>query len=48
MAFYIYLFLCMLNGFALGEAGINFTSWQFWVSIGCVLGAYICGAEKRN
>lgn len=48
MAYYIYLFLCMLNGFVLGTADLNFKTWQFWVSIICVAAAYICGTEDRK
>lgn len=48
MTYYIYLFLCMLNGFVLGTADLGFKNWQFWVSVICVAAAYICGEEKRK
>jgi len=39
----------MLNGFVLGTADVCVvTHWQAWVSIICVLGAYICGAEHKK
>lgn len=48
MAYIIYLFLCSLNGFVMSTLGVNLTDWQFWVSIACIFGAWVCGREHDN
>ena len=44
----IYLLLCCINAMAITSAGIGITNWQYWVSILCVAGIYICGAERNR
>lgn len=45
----IYLFLCMLNALVIATAGINVTThWQAWISIFCVVGAYVCGLATNE
>lgn len=39
----IYLLLCGLHGFTCARAGIGIKDWKFWVLLGCVIGAYLCG-----
>lgn len=48
MAYIIYLVLCGLNGVMLSTANISPADWQFWVSILCVVGAWLCGKEDDN
>ena len=43
VAFYMYLFLCVISGIILGTADIYPDDWQFWAMMFCVCGAYACG-----
>jgi hypothetical protein len=41
----IYMLLCVINSIVLLTLDVGITSWQYWVSLFCVIGAYICGRE---
>lgn len=46
MAYVVYLLLCFINAVAISSFGIGITNWQYWISVLCVVGAYICGGER--
>ena len=46
MANFIYIFLCALYGAVTITIDIGIKDWQYWVMLGCVVGAYICGRCK--
>ena len=43
--FVIYLFMIMVNSIALLTLDVDVTNWQYWVSLFCIIGAWICGRE---
>lgn len=44
----VFIFLNTLNGTILTNAGFGVTTWQYWVSMACVCGAYLAGALKER
>ncbi len=40
---YIYYLLCAITGGVLSTANVTLSNWRFWVILGCVIGAYVCG-----
>ena len=44
---YIYYFLCAIVGGVLSTLNASLSSWQFWVILACMIGAYICGRVKK-
>ena len=45
MAAIIYFLLVCANTIAIHTAGIDWRTWQFWVCLVCICGAWICGFE---
>lgn len=41
----IYILLCIINSIVLTSCDIGITNWQYWVSLFCVIGAYLRGKE---
>lgn len=42
----IFLLLSVINTFVLATLNIYITDWQYWVSLCCVNGAYLCGSLR--
>ena len=42
MSRFIYMLLCAIVGGVLASANVRVSNWQFWVVLGCVIGAHIC------
>lgn len=43
VSYFVYILLCAIVGVTSVKAGLYFNDWQYWVILGCVIGAYICG-----
>ena len=39
----IYIILCAVVGGTLAKLNANISDWRFWIILGCVCGANICG-----
>ena len=49
MSRFLFFILCVLNATAISITDIAaFSHWQTWLSVGCVSGAYLCGAAKKS
>ena len=46
MSNFIFYMLAAINGAVCVSANITISSWQYWVLLGCTIGAYICGYCK--
>lgn len=43
MANIIFILLCALYGVASAEANVGLKKWEYWIMLGCVIGAFWCG-----
>lgn len=43
MAYIIYLALCVLYGVASATADVSMKRWEYWIILGCIVGAFWCG-----
>ena len=48
MSGFVFILLASINGAVCSSANVSISSWQYWVLLGCVCGAYICGLTKRD
>lgn len=50
MASFIFILLCAVYGCVVTTTDIDFSNWQYWVTLGCICGSYICGtfSKKKN
>ena len=48
IAYGIYLLLCGFSGLVCAKADIQVKDWKYWATIGCVIGAYLCGKHGFN
>lgn len=39
----VYIILSGIVGYILAKADVNISDWRFWVILGCMCGANICG-----
>lgn len=39
----LFVLLTTLTGFTLAKMDVSIFTWNFWVIIGCMCGAYVCG-----
>jgi hypothetical protein len=46
MAYIIYICSIVVNCLALLSADIYTENWQYWISLACIITAYICGTES--
>ena len=42
----VYIFLCAIVGGTLANVDVDISDWRFWVVLGCVCCANICGYIK--
>lgn len=45
---HIYYLLCAIVGGVLSTANVTLSSWQFWVVLICMVGAYAYGRVKNK
>lgn len=43
----VFIFLNSLNSCILINLGFGVLTWQYWISMACVCGAYLAGALKK-
>lgn len=43
MANIIFILLCGLYGLASATANVKIKSWEYWIILGCIVGAFWCG-----
>lgn len=43
MGYIIYIALCAIYGVASVTANVKINSWEYWVILGCIVGAFWCG-----
>lgn len=43
MANIIFILLCALYGAASATANVKLKNWEYWIMLGCVIGAFWCG-----
>lgn len=48
MSGFVFILLCSIYGGVWSAMNMNISSWQYWVILFCLLGAYICGAIRNN
>lgn len=49
MGWYIvYLIMVVVHGIVMTTSGHGITSWQYWITLFCVIGANIAGSEFEN
>lgn len=48
MAYIIYLFCLSFNSVLLHHFGISLGDWEWWVSVGLMVTAHICGREYEG
>ena len=39
----VFTFLCAIYGVASATANIKMKSWEYWIILGCIVGAFLCG-----
>ena len=48
MEYIIYLLCLSFNSVLLRHFGVSFGDWEWWVSVGLMITAFICGREYEN
>lgn len=48
MSGFVFVFLCAIYGSVWSTMNMNIASWQYWVILFCLVGAYICGAIRNK
>lgn len=48
MAYVVYLFCVSFNSVLMWHLGISLGDWEYWVSLGLIITAYICGREYEE